>query len=130
MERKIIVCDKCSHEFFLDSVKINEAKVDCNGNQLRLAYFTCPKCNQIYRVLLKDARYEELVQDLENCKSKMRKAYKFHNASFAQTLSEMATTKKDRLKNYSAKLQEQYPGTFTYMASENNHEDLKIVYLP
>ena len=55
--QKTIACDECGYEFPLESVNIQEQSVKCENEQLSLMFFTCPKCNKIYRVLLKDARY-------------------------------------------------------------------------
>ena len=74
--QKTIVCDECGYEFSLESVNINiqEQSVKCENEQLSLMFFTCPKCNKIYRVLLKDARYEELRVDLEKTKRRIRRS--------------------------------------------------------
>ena len=67
-EFKKVSCDECKHEFLLSSVNIHEATMELGGQALKLVYFACPKCNKIYRVTLKDARYEELKEDLERTK--------------------------------------------------------------
>lgn len=64
-DEKVIVCDKCEHEFRLKSVDIKETKVNCQGAELKLMFFTCPKCNEIYKVCLKDSWYNTLLKDLE-----------------------------------------------------------------
>lgn len=128
-ERKIIYCDECKHEFYLDSVKINEAEVDCLGEQLTLMYFTCPKCNKIYNIGLKDAQFEMLKEDLDKTKKRIRKNHGSGNLEFARTLNNMVQRKHERLMKHMQKLNSKYPGTFTFIASENNDKGQQtIVY--
>lgn len=128
-ERKIIYCDECKHEFYLDSVKINEAEVDCLGEQLTLMYFTCPKCNKIYNIGLKDAQFEMLKEDLDKTKKRIRKNHGSGNLEFARTLNNMVQRKHERLMKHMKKLNSKYPGTFTFTASENNDKGQQtIVY--
>lgn len=129
-EEKVIQCDKCEYEFSLNAVKIYEAGVVINGHEMLLVYFTCPKCNQIYRITLKDNRYVELQQDLEKMKKRIRKSHGGRNVEFARTLDSMVRTKVQRLKSYAKQLNEKFPGTFTFVVSENNHEEQNIQYLP
>lgn len=129
-EEKVIQCDKCEYEFPLNAVKIYEANVDINGHQMLLVYFTCPKCNQIYKITLKDSRYIELQQDLEKTKKRIRKNHGSKNVEFARTLDNMIRTKVQRLKSYAKQLNEKFLGTFTFVVSENNHKEQTIQYLP
>lgn len=129
-EEKVIQCDKCEYEFPLNAVKIYEANVDINGHQMLLVYFTCPKCNQIYKITLKDSRYIELQQDLEKTKKRIRKNHGSKNVEFARTLDNMIRTKVQHLKSYAKQLNEKFLGTFTFVVSENNHKEQTIQYLP
>ena len=127
-EKAIIVCDECKHEFYLDAVGIHEAIVELNGVPVTLVYFACPKCNKIYRMLLKDARYKELRVDLEKTKRRIRRNHGSNNVEFARTLNNMVFKKAERLENHCKKLLAKYNGTFTFVASENNSKEIK--YLP
>lgn len=129
-EEKVIQCDKCEYEFPLNAVKIYEANVDVDGRQMLLVYFACPKCNQIYRIALKDSRYIELQQDLEKTKKRIRKNHGSQNVEFARTLDGMVRMKVQRLRNYAKQLNGKFPGTFAFVVSENNHEEQTIQYLP
>lgn len=126
--QKTIVCDECGYEFPLESVNIQEQSVKCENEQLSLMFFTCSKCNKIYRVLLKDARYEELRVDLEKTKRRIRRNHGSNNVEFARTLNNMVFKKAERLENHCKKLLAKYNGTFTFVASENNSKEIK--YLP
>ena len=126
----MIVCDECKYEFSMDSVEIQEATMNLSGQALTLVYFTCPKCNKIYRITLKDERYEELKEDLERTKTRIRKNCGSRNDEMARTLNSMVFKKLERMKNYLTKLNNKFPGTFTFVASENNHKDKIITYLP
>lgn len=131
-DEKVIVCDKCEHEFRLKSVDIQETKVDCLGDELTLAFFTCPKCNEIYKICLKDEQYDIILEDLEKMKKRIRRNFGSSNVEFARTLNGMLLRKQERLKNHTMKLNAKYSGTFTFAASENKSEEQtnKIIYLP
>ena len=125
-----IKCDKCRREFSLNAVNIESAEVEINNQQLTLIYFTCPKCNELYRVSLADARYFELREDLEKTKKRIRRNHGSNNVEMARMLNQMVMKKKERLKSHTDKLNKKFPGTFTLVVSENNHEDKTIKYLP
>ena len=125
-----VLCDECKHEFSMNSVNIQEANMRLGGQDLVLVYFTCPKCNKIYRIALKDERYEDLKEDLERTKKRIRRNYGSRNDELARTLDSMVRAKLVRLRNHVEKLNSTHPGTFTFVASENNHEDNIITYLP
>ena len=126
----VLRCDECKHSFLLNADYIKETKVVTDGQQFTLIYYTCPKCNKIYRITLKDKRYEELAEDLERMKNRIRKNHGSNNFEFARVLDAMARKKHERLKNHLSRLNKQFPGTFTFVVSENNQEDKFIKYLP
>ena len=125
-----IFCDECKFEFSLNTVNIQNATIDIGGQNLILAYFTCPKCNKIYRVSIMDARYFELREDLENTKKRIRRNHGSNNDELVRVLNQMVNRKLERLKNHADKLNKMFPGTFTFVVSENNHEEKHIKYLP
>lgn len=130
-QKSKIVCDECKHELYLDSVEINEAIVEINGVPVTLVYFACPKCDKIYRISIQDKRYYELVEDLEKTKKRIRRSFGKNNIEKAETLNSMVFKKKERLANYVQAVNQMFPGTFTFVASENNNkENRKIKYLP
>lgn len=130
MSGLIIKCDECEHEFSTASVKINEAKVMIHDQPLTLIYFACPECNKIYRIALKDKRCEELEEDIEKTKNRIRKNHGSNNDELARVLDVMVTKKCERLKAHIAGLNKMFPGTFTFEVSENNQKDNIIKYLP
>ena len=125
-----VFCDECKFEFSLNSVNIQNATIDIGGQNLILAYFTCPKCNKIYRVSIMDARYFELREDLEKTKKRIRRNHGSNNDELARVLNQMVNRKLERLRNHADKLNKMFPGTFTFVVSENNHEEKHIKYLP
>lgn len=129
-EKTIIVCDECKHEFYLDAVGIHEAIVELNGVPVTLVYFVCLKCNKIYRISIQDRRYYELVEDLEKTKRRIRRNHGSNNQEMARMLNSMVFKKKQRLEEYVDKVNKMFPGTFTFVASENNHKEQTIKYLP
>ena len=129
-EKAIIVCDECKHEFYLDAVGIHEAIVELNGVPVTLVYFACPKCNKIYRISIQDRCYYELVEDLEKTKKRIRRNHGSNNQEMVRMLNSMVFKKKQRLEEYVDKVNKMFPGTFTFVASENNHKEQTIKYLP
>ena len=125
-----IICDECKHEFFLETVNIENAEVKINDQQLTLIYFTCPKCNKFYRVSLADARYFELREDLEKTKKRIRRNHGSNNEEMASVLNQMVYKKLERLRIHTDKLNKKFQGTFILEVSENNHEEKSIKYLP
>jgi RNase P subunit RPR2 len=125
-----IICDECKHEFFLETVNIESAEVKINDQQLTLIYFTCPKCNKLYRVSLADARYFELREDLEKTKKRIRRNHGSNNEEMASVLNQMVYKKLERLRIHTDKLNKKFQGTFILEVSENNHEEKSIKYLP
>lgn len=127
-----VKCDECKHEFYLDleAVGIHEAIVELNGVPVTLVYFACPKCNKIYRISIQDRRYYELVEDLEKTKKRIRRNHGSNNQEMARMLNSMVFKKKQRLEEYIDKVNKMFPGTFTFVASKNNHKEQTIKYLP
>ena len=126
-----IVCNECDYEFSMNSVKIKEATVNVGKKEeIILMYFTCPKCNKIYRIMIKDKQYEVLKEDLEKIKTRIRKNNGSRNDELARVLDSMVIKKHERLKNHMMKLNERFSGTFTFVVSENNHKEKIIKYLP
>ena len=125
-----VICDECEHEFSLKTINIESAEVKINNQQLTLIYFTCPKCNKLYRVSLADARYFELREDLENTKKRIRRNHGSNNMETASVLNQIVLKKLERLRMHTDKLNKKFPGTFTFVVSENNHEEKSIKYLP
>jgi len=129
-QEMLVKCDECEHEFFLKTVGINEATVELNGVSVILVYFACPKCNKIYRVSIQDKRYYELKEDLEEAKKRIRKNNGSDNSEMARILHSAAVKKHERLKAHVDEVNAAFPGTFVFVASENNHEKKIIKYLP
>ena len=123
MGEKIIVCDKCEHEFFTNAVSINERDVEVGrGEVITLFYFECPKCKTIYKICLKDSRYYSLVNDLTDAKARVRKLSGKCTEDIMSNLIASANAKKQRLANYVKMLDRKYPGVFTH--SPINKEEI------
>lgn len=125
-----VTCDNCEQEFILEAVKIDEAIIRLNGVPVTLVYFACPKCDKIYRVSIQDRRYYELKEDVEKTKERIRKNHGSNNEKQAKMLQSMIIRKQERLRMHVDKLNKMFPGTFTFVASENNPEEKLIKYLP
>lgn len=130
IEKYLLRCDDCNYEFLLNTDHIKNAEIAIDDQPFTLIYYTCPKCNKIYRIILKDKRYEELAEDLERTKNRIRKNHGSNNIEFARVLDGMVHKKHERLRNYLDRLNKRFPGTFTFVVSENNQKDKFIKYLP
>lgn len=130
MNQKVtkVKCDKCGQEFILEVVGINEGIVHLNGVPVVLVYFSCPKCNKIYKISIQDKKYYDLVKDLEKTKKRIRNNFGKNNKKMSETLYSMVTIKQARLKEHVDKVNDMFPGTFAFVTSENNQKEIK--YLP
>lgn len=114
MSKKRVKCNRCKKEFLLRAVDIEEAVGTINGKELTLMFFTCPKCNEIYRICLKDEQYKFLQNDLEVTKERYRKSKSVGTSRLLSELSDMIQIKSKRLKDYIELMDKKYPGTFTF----------------
>ena len=125
-----VFCDECKHEFSMNSVDIQTATVELGGQALKLVYFTCPKCNKIYRVSIQDKRYYELKEDLDKTKKRIRRLNGSKNFEMTKTLNSMVIKKHERLKAYVEAVHKVFPGEFVFVSSESNPKEKSIKYLP
>ena len=125
-----VTCDKCNFRFVLTAVDIKESVVTIDGCNIRLVYLVCPKCTNIYRVSLKDNRYDRLCRDLDIANLKLHRAKEGRcSRSVLSRRYKDISRKAERLKSYTRELNERFSGTFTFLASGNKQED-DILYLP
>lgn len=125
---KQIVCDRCGCEFQLTSVKILQDKVQIGSKEFVLVYFVCPDCNAIYKVLLRDGRYNQLKDELTVSQKRYKKASSKGNLELARMLLGSIQRKQQRLEQHVLSLHNKYDGTFTFAASENNGRGHEIIY--
>lgn len=130
MSQMKVNCDECKNEFILNPVDIKEDTVEIYGVNAILVYFTCPKCNRIYRISIQDKRYYELKEDLEKTKKRIRNNHGSNNDEKARVLNAMVVKKHERLKAYVDKVNKTFSGTFTFEVSKNNPKEKHIKYLP
>lgn len=130
--KKIIICDECKHEFTLHDIRLQTTNVVIGNKRLELLYYTCSECDKIYKVLLKDEKFYRLKKDLDECIHKINKfgSTKDKNAKMATMLESMFIKKKNRLDDYTSRLNAKYSGTFTFVSSENKYEENNIIYVP
>lgn len=127
-QTKIIYCDECKREFEYRSIQIKETSVEIDGNVLLLDYFTCPFCNAVYKVLLvEEAKYRELVDDLVSVQKRIRRQNGKGNLMLMQKLQDMVQKKQERIKAYVDGISNQYPGSFI-LATKNNQNGEQIIY--
>lgn len=69
-----VVCDECSKEFNLETVKIQNSDMNIKGNlQLSVAYFRCPFCGVPFIIQICDKRAYELQIELQKQKARWQK---------------------------------------------------------
>ena len=98
-----------------------------NHTVVNLIYFMCPYCKRIYPISIQDARYFDLLYDLNNTKYKIKKNFTTGNIKKANALNEMVFKKLNRLKKHEEKLKKKISGTFLEV-SENGIMIIK--YMP
>lgn len=126
---KNIVCDECSAEFLVQSVKIDECLVEIDSSILLLRYVMCPMCHHIYKILLVDEqKYCEMADDLISIEKRIKKMCGKGNVFLMERLRKMAINKKNKIQKYVNMMNAKYSGTFTIDTSKNNKNG--IVYSP
>ena len=58
----IIRCDICEEEFTIEQATTGKTNID----NLRVSYFTCPKCGHNYVYLLEDYKQSQILKRLQN----------------------------------------------------------------
>lgn len=125
MNQKLkIKCDNCEHKFFLDAEGINDTDIIIDGQEYELQYFVCPKCDKLYRVLLKDSNYYNLVEELADAKTRIRRSWGKLGQQMQQVLNEVAMKKQARLKAYSIKLNQKFSGVFEFTTPETGERHI------
>lgn len=125
MNQKLkIKCDNCEYKFFLDAAGINDEDIIIDGQEYELQYFACPKCDKLYRVLLKDSKYYDLVEELADAKTRIRRSWGKLGQQMQQVLNEVAKKKQERLKAYSIKLNQKFSGVFEFTTPENGERHI------
>lgn len=127
--KKVIACDKCSAEFLIESVHIQECRLEIRGEKLLLKYFICPACNKIYKVfLVNEQKYQEMVDDLLLTKEAIRRLQGKGDIYTLYRLQKTASDIKRKIQSHVSSNNTKYDGTFTFAASKNNQKE--IIYLP
>ena len=112
-QKHIIVCDECKKELILNEINVQEATAWVNNHTVvNLVYFMCPYCKRIYPISIQDARYFDLLYDLNNTKYKIKKINGTGDLQKAEALNKMVFKKLNRLKKHEEKLKKTFSGTF------------------
>lgn len=122
-----LICDSCEKKFDLDSVGITSTNIDLDEGLCEVDFFYCPSCRRVYLVAIRDARWLELKEDLDNQSMRLRRAIKRDDKDLSKTITGMVQVKKDRLGRYTERLKKKYEGRFTLVTTENGTEDLKLL---
>lgn len=122
----ILRCDSCGFGFYLSSVKIKESYVKVGRmKHIKLKYFLCPKCNEIYEVLRVDKKFEEYEKDLDKARKRLANIGESNDKKLIEMLAKLVCIKEERLKKYEKLLKAKFPGTFKIGESID-----EIIYLP
>ena len=117
---KLILCEKCKKEFLVQQVKFKQKDViDKKGTWLRLFWYECPFCNEIFRVkidtretLVMESEYQEVINRIQRHKTKGR------NPTEQQTEKVLKLSR--RLDLVHKRLNAKYDKSFTTLATINN----------
>lgn len=123
MNDKIIQCNKCNAMFPLSSVNIydTEVKTD-NGKLLKVKFFMCQECNEIYICFINNLKMQEYINDYDKTTKKLEKT---NDLVKKQRLMQMLATKKNRLEKYQKRLMQHYTKYFKFFVEDN---EIKAVY--
>lgn len=125
----IVECDICGAKLPLNSITIDSASVDVCGSEFTLNYFTCSKCDHIFKVLLfEEQKYNKLLDDMLATKKRISKLKGKGTKEQIAKLQEMAFKKEQKIQRYTERINKKYRGTFTFKTSENGQKE--IVYIP
>ena len=108
-----IKCDECGHEFPLKSAGIQETRVEGVQEALTLVYFTCASCGKVYACSLRDDRWHELRQDLDEAKRRVKRNWTRVSEDQLVNLQKIANKKLQKIKAHEDAMQRKYPGGFT-----------------
>ena len=122
-----LICDSCEKEFVLDSVGITSTSINLDEGLCEVDFFYCPSCRRIHLVAVRDARWLELKEDLDNQSARLRRAIKRDAKDLMKTITRMVQVKKDRLGRHTDRLKKKYEGRFTLVTTENGTEDLELL---
>ena len=93
-QKHIIICDECKKELILNEINVQEATAWVNNHTVvNLVYFMCPYCKRIYPISIQDARYFDLLYDLNNTKYKIKKINGTGDLQKAEALNKMVFKK-------------------------------------
>lgn len=73
---KACECDKCKYTWVIS--EISEDTVALGINLVKVVGFTCPRCHQFYLVTIKNDETEEIVRNLERCKTLGKSRFPTH----------------------------------------------------
>lgn len=121
-----VICDDCGQHFVITAVK--DIELNVKDEQIILTYFMCPTCEKIYCVCIKNEEIKELEIDLDKANKRYKRNMRCRNLETIQVLLNSFIRKKERIKAKTEKLMDKYPGTFTFVRSENDNEEIIINY--
>lgn len=122
-----IVCDNCGKQFTLSSVGIKTSSIDLDEGVCDVVFFNCPSCKRVHLVSVQDARWTELKTDLDKQVKRQARMHGRENPQLAKLISELISTKKERLGRHTEKLKSKYDGRFTLVQTDSGTEELQLL---
>lgn len=107
-----VKCDKCNKGFFLRSEDIKEANIEIKGQKLVISFFVCPRCNAVYKILIKDSMLISLMNDFQLTQQRAARLLSKGEEDKARDMQVRASKKHHRAKAYSEKLSKMFTGEF------------------
>lgn len=100
------ICNACGMEFTLEKLDVTEDTL--KGNPVEVVSFTCPKCDEMYVISVRDQESAKLRDELQRAREAYRKSYDSNDESKVRRARNEVSYKKKALMNYMSSLKKKY----------------------
>lgn len=115
---KCLSCDKCNKEFELSTEELLSSEVKNEFSEaMKVTFFFCPHCKQIYIVLIEDKRTALYNEQLKKMLKRLEKCRRHRKEPSEDLLNDLAGLKQ-RYKTYQFYLKKRYEKHFTLHSKE------------
>ena len=101
------VCDACGMEFNVEKLDVNKDYLG-KDHQVEVISFTCPKCDELYVVAVRDDESAGIQKKLEQAKKIYKDSYDPNNPDKMRYAKKEVDFQKRYLSNYMSKLKKRY----------------------
>lgn len=100
------ICNACGMEFTIEKLDVTEDTL--KGNLVEVVSFTCPKCDEMYVISVRDQESAKLRDELQRAREAYRKSYDSNDESKVRRARNEVSYKKKALMNYMSSLKKKY----------------------